>query len=712
MRHLWAVLRRVGSHEIQQALYCLRTGNYNSLCAKIKRRLSGYSSTMEDIRIFPYQLSAGEKISFECSLSPLVSIVVPVHNQWNYTVSCLNAIKEHTRGIDYEVILADDASEDETAHAGRYTDNLVVLRNKTSLGFLRNCNKAAQSARGKYLVILNNDTNVQTGWLHPMLALMESNGEIGLTGPKLIFKNGRIQEAGGIVWNDGSAWNYGRGEYADRPEYNYVKDVDYISGACILIRTEVWRKVGGFDEDYAPAYYEDTDFAFRLRKKGFRVVYQPRSVVVHFEGKSHGTSTGNGIKSYQKINQAKFVAKWKDVLQSEHSARQRDFFRARDRSRNRKTMLVIDHYVPMPDNDAGSVSVFHYLKLFVRMGFNVKFLGDNFYESRPYTENLQQMGIEVLCGSWYASHYEEWLKNNGRCIDYVFLNRPHIAVKHMDLLRTHTSARILYFGHDIHFIREQREYAVLKQPAVLKSALRWEAIETVLFRKADVVYYPSQMEVDEVKKIMPDVRVRAIPLCIFDGHMDHIAPFDAGRMDILFVGGFVHRPNVDAVEWFAAEIFPEVALVLPRIRCYIVGSNPPPSIRNLDSQQLIVTGQISDAELEKYYNGCRLAIAPLRYGAGIKGKIVAAMYHGLPVVCTPIGAEGLTGADALTIADSADEFARKIISLYQDMDALQQKSESSVDYIARMFSFEKARSIIADDTINDSHGSKIISSLS
>ena len=229
--------------------------------------------------------------------------------------------------------------------------------------FYFNCNNAAKHAKGKYILFLNNDTQVQDNWLSPLIELIESDDKIGMVGSKLIYPDGMLQEAGGILWKDGSAWNYGNRKNPSDPEYNYVKEADYISGAAIMIRRKLWNKIGGFDKDFAPAYYEDTDLAFEVRKHGYKVMYQPLSMVVHFEGVSNGTDIENGQKQYQQVNCQKFYDKWKNVLESEHEPNGINVFLAKDRSIRKKHILVVDHYVPHHDQDAGGKCTYMYLKL-------------------------------------------------------------------------------------------------------------------------------------------------------------------------------------------------------------------------------------------------------------------------------------------------------------------------------------------------------------
>ena len=684
------LVRLTNFQNIKKFNYYLKTERPELLESRIDNYVSRHTEQPKNDIILYKPPSNYELLEFPKYDSPLVSIIIPVYNQFHYTYSCLKSILENTPDIQYEVIIADDGSTDETVNISKIVKNVTVVNDGINRGFLRNCNHASKFAKGKYLLFLNNDTNVQPNWLNSLVELIENDPKIGLVGSKLVYPDGRLQEAGGIIWNDASGWNYGRLDDPELPQYNYVKEVDYISGASIMIRKNLWEEIGGFDERYAPAYFEDSDLAFEVRKHGYKVVYQPKSVVVHFEGISHGTDVNSGIKSYQTSNKQKFLEKWGHVLEKEHFENAKNVFSARDRSHLKKTLLMIDHYVPHFDKDAGSRTVFQYLKLFVEIGFNVKFVGDNFFKHEPYTKRLEEMGIEVLYGNYYASNFKEWLKTNGAYIDYTFLNRPHISIKYIDLIKKYTNSKIIYYGHDLHFLREQREYQVNQNPELLKSSENWKKIETELISKSNVVFYPSQVEIDEVRKLFPDASAEVVPAYIYNSNdvMSHFEGFSR-RKDILFVGGFGHRPNIDAVVWFVEEIFPKIVSEIPDIKFYVVGSNPPDVIKNLQSNQIVVTGFISDEELERYYRECKLVVVPLRFGAGVKGKVIEAMYYQVPIVSTDVGVEGLQDIESYIVtANNGQEFANAVVSLYNDTEKLEQLAANSREYVRKHFSKE------------------------
>lgn len=627
---------------------------------------------------------------------PQVSIVIPVYNQFEFTYHCVQSIIKNSGDITYEIIIANDCSTDLTTQIEKILPGVNCITNEKNLRFLLNCNNAAKHAKGQYVLFLNNDTQVQPNWLEPLVTLIESADDIGMVGSKLIYPDGLLQEAGGILWKDGSAWNFGNRQNPALPQFNYVKQVDYISGAAIMLSRALWEEIGGFDETFVPAYCEDSDLAFTVRKMGYRVMYQPLSVVVHFEGVSNGTDTASGQKQYQVVNAKKFREKWAEEL-NKHPENGENVFQARDYSFGKKTLLMVDHYVPQFDKDAGSRTVFQYLKLFANAGFNVKFIGDNFYQHEPYTTALQQMGIEVLYGPECANNWKQWIKDNAEHFDYVFLNRPHIAPKYLEFIRQNTNARIMYYGHDLAFLREMREYEITGDASFRDSAIEWKPKELALMRASDMAYYPSYVEVDEIHAIDPDIRVKAIPAYLFDNVQWEGYDFE-NRKDIMFIGGFGHRPNVDAVKWIAEEILPELLNYLPDVKIHILGSNAPKEVLALANEHLIIEGFVTDEQLEWFYRNCRISLVPLRYGAGIKGKVVEAMRFGTPVVTTTTGAEGIPNAeDAMLIEDDAHALAERLAKLYENEDALVAMSRNCIGYIQDNYSPRNAISVIGPE---------------
>ena len=616
--------------------------------------------------------------------NPLVSIIIPVYNQFRYTELCLWSILNNTKEVNYEIIIADDASTDETSDIGNRISNVRHLRNQTNLGFLRNCNNAAHRAQGKYILFLNNDTQVQPGWLTELLEVIDHDESVGMVGSMLVYPDGTLQEAGCIVFNEGTIINYGRGNYPDAFCASYRRDVDYISGASIMIRRELWNRIGGFDERFAPAYYEDTDLAFSVRAAGLRVVYVPSSVVIHFEGKTNGTDLGSGQKQYQLINREKFYQKWRETLITEQ-ARPTDLFTARDRSAGKKVLLFIDEQILTPDQDCGSRASFSYLRFFAECGFNVKFMPRIQHispEKWKYCCEIGKMGVEVIMES-----HVDWLRANGRRVDYVYLNRPGPADELLPLLRKYTCARILYQGHDLHHWRMQREYELHPNEKLAVKVEEMKAVETSVFSEVDCTLMFSDVEVGKIKNMLPYVTADSVPLFVMNETlMDRFTYKAEEREGLMFVAGFGHPPNADGILWFMKEVWPLVLSKCPSMVISIAGSSMPKNVTSLASSNVRILGRISDEELDELYSKVRVSIVPLRYGAGVKGKVVEALFHKIPVITTPIGAEGIPASSLVTVVETAEMFASSLVDLYQDTKELDSRSEQAKEFIRLHFS--------------------------
>jgi glycosyltransferase involved in cell wall biosynthesis len=367
-----------------------------------------------------------------------------------------------------------------------------------------------------------------------------------------------------------------------------------------------------------------------------------------------------------------------------------------NKSYAQKTILIVDRYVPHFDKDAGSRTVFQLLELFTKLGFNVLFIGDDFIKHEPYTKILEQLGIKVLYGKYYYKHWKKWIKDNGTYIDYVILNRPYISVKYIDVIRKYTNGKICYYGHDLHFLRDLREYEITNDKEKLISSNKWKKIELSLIKRFDVVYYGSIVEIDIIKKIDQSINCKVLPINIFK--RNELQKFNTSRNDLIFVGGFSHEPNVDGLIWFVQNILPLVRKSIPDIILYVIGSNVTEKIKMFESSNIKILGYLDDIELDSYYKKCKVCIAPLRYGAGVKGKLLEAMYKQIPVITTTIGAEGLPDiGKCLIIEDNPENFASKLINMYNDYELLETLTEKSHNYIMKYFTDENAINILKED---------------
>jgi glycosyltransferase involved in cell wall biosynthesis len=493
-----------------------------------------------------------------------------------------------------------------------------------------------------------------------------------------------MQEAGGIVWGNGQPWNVGRDANPLQPEFNYAREVDYVSGAAMCIPKTIWEEVGRFSEELVPCYYEDTDLAFKVRDAGYKTVYVPTSEVVHFEGQSHGRDVTKGLKRYQVVNEKTFRNKWFKAFKHNGKASLENLKIEKDRNIDQR-ILVIDYASPQPNKDAGSYAAIQEIKLMLALGFKVTFVPENLAHFGKYTTALQKMGVEVLYAPFYTS-MDDVLARRLDEVDAVYITRYYVAEAYLQKIKE-KGKKIIFNNADLHFLREMR--AALKNgkdEEKLTDALETRVRELRVCNSVDAILTYNATEHAVITSHILDAEKLHITPWVLEEKQP--GPAFEKREGIVFLGGFNHTPNIECVEFLAKDIMPLLAKKRPDITLYVYGSNMPDDMKEFECDNIKMVGFAE--HLDDVFHNHRVFVAPLLSGAGIKGKVLESMAYGLPTVLTDVAAEGtgLTHGISTLIAEKAEEWVGGIIKLYDDEKLWQKFADNQNTLVKSNFSFE------------------------
>ena len=623
-------------------------------------------------------LESGERLQLPTSETPRLSIVIVLYNQAALTFACLKSLVG-TINLPAEVILIDNASSDETGVLLDRLDGAQILRNTENLHFLRAVNQGAGKARGDSLLLLNNDACILPNTLSTAEETLYSSSTIGAVGGKIILLDGRLQEAGSIIWSDGSCLGYGRGRSPNEPEFQFFRDVDYCSGAFLLIKRHLFEDLGRLDMAFSPAYYEETDFCMRLRAAGYRIVYDPRVEVLHYEFGS--ASSSEQALALQQHNHVTFVRRHQTILEKNHLQPNTPPLFARMTKPVQGRVLIIDDRIPYPFLGSGYPRAAHILKTLQENGWFVTFYpmvypeGDwhKIYNNFPReVEFMLDHGAEKL---------EDFLKSRAGYYDAVIVSRPHNMkdfVTHCKSIRNiYKSTKIIYDAEAIFAPREAQRLALMGTPLppMKEKSMLQEELE--LARPAQTVITVNERDAAVFRTAHhPDVQVL--------GHALEPAPTNrpfAERKDLLFVGALDDEwsPNTDSMCWFVHEVMPKLDdLIGKDYRLIVAGRCHAERVQALAGPRVSLLGQVKD--LRDLFAATRLFVAPTRYAAGVPHKVHESVANGLPVVATSllVNQLGWTDGKDILAADDPHTFARQCARLYTDGALWQRLREASL----------------------------------
>lgn len=643
---------------------------------KNKIRDRNFIKNKRKLKINHYDLDFFENYVFnftKCE-NPEVSIIIPVYNQIRYTLNCLYTIDQFDSDIQKEIIIINDNSTDDTLEYLKKINGITVIDNPENLGFLRNVNKGIRAAKGKYVYLLNNDVEVQENYLSSLLNVFSSKDNVGAVGSKMIFADNTLQEAGCLIFENTEIVNLGRCEAIDTPKYNFLRKVDYCSGCSLLVqRVDGSGNLNLLDEAFLPAYYEETDLCQRLKyEQGLDIYYQPGSEIIHFENISY-TGKDNGKELLLQKNREIFMSRWnqyftnKRFLDKGNANNINAFYK-------KPNILILEELIPKPDKDSGSRRFLEITKILQknqhRIILAVKQLND---EDDAYVKFFRGIGVEV-CKDFVNAQdkivkVKDQVQETLHFVDVVWIFRPTGFDYWYKIIKDQLSGqKIIYDMVDLHYLRMERENEYIAITKHRKKEMKFfRETEYSAMQAADVVVSIS----DEEKKIVSGQGIQTEKVFTVSNiheplKIPHTAYSD--RKDLLFIGGFYHMPNMDAVKFLYESIMPLVWAKDDSIKINILGPDFPEEIKEqYNSERFCILGY--QKTIDYWFENSRIFVAPLRYGAGVKGKIGQALEFALPVVTTEIGAEGMglvDGETALVSENNAQHFADKILELYHN----------------------------------------------
>ena len=699
----------------------------------------------------PCRQPSGGQTRTSSKYRPQVSFIMPVHNN---VLSAAQSILElfrtaHEVPSAQFIVVNDGSTEDfSSLHfviarlQKLFGINVALLRSPTNHGFSAAVRAGLLHSKGKWVVLVNSDVFVGKGWLKMLHATAENSPRAGIVGPLFLGDGMIVQEAGGIVFRDGSAANGGRGARTGPvpAHLNHMRLVDYISGGCIMLKRSEFLDAGGFQSDaYGQGYYEDTDLAMEMRKMGKAVIYQPLSVVFHQEGGTFGTDEDSELKrSLMSRNKVVFYNKWNLELQH-HCKSGTEEMRSQYRLADGKSVLFVDYVLPDWDHDSGSLRTFNILRLLLRAGYHVSFRSFAGGRAQRHAE-LRLLGVQVFP----VEPIVDWKLTDSKyaCLyDVAIVSRRDVFKDTLKALKAQCPDMPVVFDTvDIHFLREARVALTESSPDALQASRSWDFTRTSLRYVTEWIDHAGEAEAERVKEnkdMEMDLIKQANATWIvspaeFDilqhfgateddkisvvSNLYELPPFQTtsecdARTGILFVGNLLHAPNHQAIVTLLRDVLPMIIKRLPRghlrdFKVHIAGANDLPSEINdwvrsqvEKSSYIKFHGFLSDDSLRDLSDNIRIVVAPLLSGAGVKGKVNDAMIRGIPVVTTPIAAEGMhisDGKDCM-VASTPSEFALKVVQLYTGCDDLWHRlAKNGYRTVSRHFSMSSVAPFVME----------------
>jgi len=569
-----------------------------------------------------------QKLNFDVNPKPEVSIIINNCFRLDYLFNCLTLIKDNGKDQNFEVILLNNNENRFINNFLKNISGVKIISVANDVTYIELAKVVTDYVKGKYLHLINCDVQPKGNWLSPLIKILNEN-DFGAAGSKIISPSGLLRNTGNFI----NQHPIGVYEHIKHPSFNFQREVDFNTSNSLMLSKADFLKLdlGNLSSKNTSNFGQEIGFALKNKLNKISV-YQPLSEVISF------SPLKNSIP-----NATQTVLPKAQI----------------------KSILFIDDEIPAPDQDSGSNRIFQIMLLVKSLGYHVVFMPVTGIKREGYFEQMVYAGFEVLYQFPNRKGMIKILLKKMPEIEVAWLCKPHNNEQFKFIFDANKNCKWIYDTIDLHFLRMQREADLSKSETIMQEADATKELEINIAKQADVTLAITDDEKIILKK--EGIQNVAIIPNIHQLRIDRNAENSCAERDgLLFIGGYLHKPNIDAAIWLVKEIMPIVWKSIPTLKVTLLGSNPTNEVLKLQSECVNVPGYIHD--VSSYFNNSKIFVAPLRFGAGMKGKIGQSLEFGLPIVSTDIGVEGigLVDNENVIVANDTIAFADKIVSLYNN----------------------------------------------
>ncbi|WP_200976654.1 glycosyltransferase [Echinicola sp. 20G] len=585
--------------------------------------------------------------------SPTLTVIIHSVKEMSSLSQLLYSIKSSWKDEVKVIVVLEESQKEVISFLDENTYGVGIHLIQSEGKLISALNELISSTNSDLIAFWSGQTILESGNLQELVLNMKSNPDWTAISGKILAEDGLIKSAGSYINPDFELTYYGKFDLPSHPKYNFIREVDALDSGFVIFNVKELQAQNGLNNNHESLSHALTDLALRLKKKADkRTIYNPMLTLSSKEEVGHLETT----KKDTNLLKTSYPEYFNNIELNNEEELVRRFL-------PKKTLLFIDIFLPEYDKDSGSVRAFHLLKMLKHLGYHVIFVPRKGDKNDPYYTEFRNLGLEILYAYPDRSGMKKLLIDILPSVDTAWICRPQLNKEFEWIFKQNPKIKWICDTIDLHYIRLSREAEITGSQKLKRKAHKFHQLELDLTSKADISF---TVTTDEKELLMQQgiKRVEVIPN-IHEIHSVAASKSYAEREGILFIGSYNHPPNIDAVVWMIEEIMP-IIWKEHAMPVTLLGSAPTEKVKALASDLVKVPGFVQD--VEPYFVNHRLFVAPLRYGAGMKGKIGQSLAYQLPIVTTDVGAEGmgLKDGENVMLADSKEKFVAQILKVYQD----------------------------------------------